>query len=244
MSARHRLSAALTLLVAGGVLAGTATAAHADPLAPAVGAVPVAPGVAAADNGAAGWGAQFPAANHVVTTTFTVPTVVCRPGSTIMSVGVTVTGTAVSDGNFDYLFGQVVVDCRGGAPVYTATVSTNPKTVSGAVAPGDELFVRLTATSTGKAYAVLTDRTSGLRLQAVDFGILATGLTASLSGSVDDQVVPRFTPVTFSQVQVDGRRLTVFKPYRFDEVSGGVTVATASALTGGQNFTVRRVAGS
>jgi len=137
-------------------------------------------------------------------------------------------------------------DCSGGSPRYYAWYEMYPKfpvSLSLAVRPGDSMSGSVTTDGSGRFTLTIRNATTGASFtttQTLKRARLASAEVIAEAPSSSGGVLPltNFGTVGFSGATVNGQAIGTFSPDRIDMVSGGVTKATTSALSGGTAFSV------
>jgi hypothetical protein len=137
-------------------------------------------------------------------------------------------------------------DCSGGRPVYYAWYEMYPKfpvNLSLAVRPGDSFSGSVTTDGRGSFTLMLTNLTTGQTfstVQRMKKARLASAEVIAEAPSSSQGVLPltNFGTVSFTSATVNGQPIGTFNPDRIDMVSGSVTKASTSALSGGSSFSV------
>jgi Peptidase A4 family len=137
-------------------------------------------------------------------------------------------------------------DCSGGSPRYYAWYEMYPKfpvNLSIAIRPGDSITGSVTTDGRGRFTLTIHDNTTGgnfVTTQMLKRAKLASAEAIAEAPSGSGGVLPltNFGTVSFSAVTVNGAAIGSFNPDRIDMVSGGVTKAQTSALSGGTSFSV------
>jgi hypothetical protein len=137
-------------------------------------------------------------------------------------------------------------DCSGGSPRYYAWYEMYPKfptNLSIAVRPGDSMTGTVTTDGKGRFTLTIHNNTTGgnfTTTQTLKRARLASAEAIAEAPSSSGGVLPltNFGTVSFSAVTVNGVPIGTFNPDRIDMVSGGVTKAQTSALSGGTSFSV------
>ena len=137
-------------------------------------------------------------------------------------------------------------DCSGGSPRYYAWYEMYPKfpvNLSIAIRPGDSITGSVTTDGRGRFTLTIHDNTTGgnfVTTQTLKRAKLASAEAIAEAPSGSGGVLPltNFGTVSFSAVTVNGAAIGSFNPDRIDMVSGGVTKAQTSALSGGTSFSV------
>jgi hypothetical protein len=170
------------------------------------------------------------------------PTASCTSQTTYSSFWVGLDG----DGSSTVEQTGTSADCSGGSPRYYAWYEMYPKfpvNLSIAVRPGNSMTG--TVTTDGKGHFTLTihnNSTGGnfVTTQTLKRASLASAEAIAEAPSSSGGVLPltNFGTVSFSAVTVNGVAIGSFNPDRIDMVSGGVTKAQTSALSGGTSFSV------
>jgi hypothetical protein len=137
-------------------------------------------------------------------------------------------------------------DCSGGVARYYAWYEMYPKfptNLSLTIRPGDSMSGSVTTNGNGSFTLTITNRTTGqgfTTIQRLKRASLASAEVIAEAPSSSGGVLPltNFGTVNFSASTVNGGAIGAFNPDRIDMVSGGVTKASTSALSGGTNFSV------
>jgi Peptidase A4 family len=137
-------------------------------------------------------------------------------------------------------------DCSGGSPRYYAWYEMYPKfpvNLSIAVRPGDSITGTVTTDGSGHFTLTIHNNTTGgnfTTTQTLKKARLASAEAIAEAPSGSGGVLPltNFGTASFSSVTVNGVAIGTFSPDRIDMVSGGVTKAVTSALSGGTSFSV------
>jgi peptidase A4-like protein len=177
-----------------------------------------------------------------VSAAWTQPTASCTSATTYSSFWVGLDG----DGSNTVEQTGTSADCSGGQPKYYAWYEMYPKfptNLSIAIRPGDKLTASVTTDGNGKFTLTINDATSGGSYQTVQRLKHATlssaeAIAEAPSGSGGVLPLTNFGTVNFSSVTVNGAAIGTFNPDKIDMVSGGVTKATTSQLSGGNAFSV------
>jgi hypothetical protein len=170
------------------------------------------------------------------------PTASCTSQTTYSSFWVGLDG----DGSSTVEQTGTSADCSGGSPRYYAWYEMYPKfptNLSLAVRPGDSMSGSVTTDGSGHFTLTIRNATTGASFtttQTLKHARLASAEAIAEAPSSSGGVLPltNFGTVGFSAVTVNGQAIGAFNPDRIDMVSGGVTKATTSALSGGTSFSV------
>ncbi len=176
-----------------------------------------------------------------VSANWTQPTASCTSQTTYSSFWVGLDG----DGSSTVEQTGTSADCSGGRPSYYAWYEMYPKypvNLSIPVRPGDSMTGSVT-TSNGRFTLTITNRTTGSTYQTTQTlkrARLASAEVIAEAPSGSGGVLPltNFGTANFSAATVNGTSIGSFNPYKIDMVSGGVTKASTSALSGGTAFSV------
>ncbi len=137
-------------------------------------------------------------------------------------------------------------DCSGGKAVYYAWYEMYPKfpvNLSLKISPGDTVSAKVTTGGSGSFTLTIKDTTTGgsfttiQKLRHAKLGSAEVIAEAPSSGGV--LPLANFGTVGFSAATVDGQPIGNFHPDRINMVSGTITKATTSALSGGNAFSVK-----
>ncbi len=189
-------------------------------------------------SGYAATGARF----TTVSSSWTQPTATCTQATTYSSFWVGLDGdttNTVEQTGTD-------ADCSGGTPVYYAWYEMYPKypvNLSMAVRPGDKMTASVTAGSRGRFTLTIRNTTTGASFttqQTLRSAKLGSAEVIAEAPSSSSGVLPltNFGTVSFTGATVNGANIGTFSPDRINMVSGGVTKAATSALSGGNAFSV------
>jgi Peptidase A4 family len=137
-------------------------------------------------------------------------------------------------------------DCSSGAPVYYAWYEMYPKfpvNLSMAIHPGDTISASVTTDGAGSFTLSIRDVTTGGSFSTVQRSKKARLASAEViaeapSGSGGVLPLANFGTVGFSSATVNGAAIGTFNPDKIDMVSGSITKATTSSLSGGTAFSV------
>jgi hypothetical protein len=137
-------------------------------------------------------------------------------------------------------------DCSSGQPVYYAWYEMYPKfptNLSLAVRAGDTMSARVTADGRGSFTLTIRNVTTGASFtttQRLKRAKLFSAEVIAEAPSSSGGVLPlaNFGSVGFSAATVNGQPIGSFNPDRITMVSGTVTKAVTSALSGGNAFSV------
>src|SRR5690242_18232159 len=137
-------------------------------------------------------------------------------------------------------------DCSGGSPRYYAWYEMYPKfpvNLSLTIRPGDSMSGSVTTDGSGRFTLTIVDHTTPgtfTTTQRLNHAKLASAEAIAEAPSGSGGVLPltNFGTASFSAVTVNGQAIGAFNPDRIDMVSGGVTKASTSALSGGNSFSV------
>jgi hypothetical protein len=177
-----------------------------------------------------------------VSGSWTQPTASCTSATTYSSFWVGIDG----DGTSTVEQTGTDADCSGGKPVYYAWYEMYPKfpvNLSLAVRPGDHMSASVTTNGNGKFRLTIRNTTTGgsfTTVQTLKRARLgsAEAIAEAPSGSGGVLPLTNFGTANFSSVMANGAAIGSFSPDRIDMVSGGVTKAVTSALSGGTSFSV------
>ena len=177
-----------------------------------------------------------------VSANWTQPTASCGATATYSSFWVGIDG----DGSGTVEQTGTSADCSGGVAKYYAWYEMYPKfptNLSLAIRPGDSMSGSVTTSGNGSFTLTIRNNTTGQSFttnqrakRASLFSAEAIAEAPSSSGGV--LPLTNFGTVNFSATTVNGSAIGNFNPDRIDMVSGGVTKATTSALSGGTSFSV------
>jgi Peptidase A4 family len=170
------------------------------------------------------------------------PTASCTSQTTYSSFWVGLDG----DGSSTVEQTGTSADCSGGSPRYYAWYEMYPKfptNLSIAVRPGDSMTGTVTTDGKGRFTLTIHNNTTGgnfTTTQTLKRAKLASAEAIAEAPSSSGGVLPltNFGTVGFSAVTVNGAAIGSFNPDKIDMVSGGVTKAQTSALSGGTSFSV------
>jgi hypothetical protein len=170
------------------------------------------------------------------------PTASCTSQTTYSSFWVGLDG----DGSSTVEQTGTSADCSGGSPRYYAWYEMYPKfpvSLSLAIRPGDSISGSVTTDGSGRFTLTIRNVTTGVSFtttQTLKRARLASAEVIAEAPSGSGGVLPltNFGAVGFSAATVNGQAIGAFNPDRIDMVSGGVTKATTSALSGGTAFSV------
>jgi hypothetical protein len=137
-------------------------------------------------------------------------------------------------------------DCSGGVPSYYAWYEMYPKfpvNLGLAVRPGDSMSASVTTSGNGRFTLHIHNNSNGgdfVTTQNLKRARLASAEVIAEAPSGSGGVLPltNFGTVNFSAATVNTQAIGSFNPDRIDMVSGGVTKASTSALSGGTAFGV------
>ena len=175
------------------------------------------------DNYYAGWSATPPNGLASASATFTIPTLTCSGNIENPIYFGPFTNTATGS--------TIRLVCSGTTPTYTYWLATPAGLIDepGAAA-GDVVVTSLFQTSTWTE-AEIHDITNGQYWVATDnAGGTATGVSFGENEPYATVDIPPFTPVTFSQVQVNGDYLGFESPTQYNLNRGSGTLISSSAL--------------
>jgi Peptidase A4 family len=177
-----------------------------------------------------------------VSANWTQPAASCTSQTTYSSFWVGLDG----DGSSTVEQTGTSADCSGGSPRYYAWYEMYPKfpvNLSIAIRPGDSITASVTTDGKGRFTLTIHDNTTGgnfVTTQMLKRAKLASAEAIAEAPSSSGGVLPltNFGTASFSAVTVNGAAIGTFNPDRIDMVSGGVTKAQTSALSGGTSFSV------
>jgi hypothetical protein len=177
-----------------------------------------------------------------VSANWTQPTASCTSQTTYSSFWVGLDG----DGSNTVEQTGTSADCSGGRPTYYAWYEMYPKypvNLSLAIRPGDSISASVTAGGNGRFSLTITNRTTGGTYQTTQNlkrARLASAEVIAEAPSGSGGVLPltNFGTVSFAAATVNGQSIGSWSPDRIDMVSGGVTKASTSTLSGGTSFSV------
>jgi hypothetical protein len=137
-------------------------------------------------------------------------------------------------------------DCSGGAAKYYAWYEMYPKfpvNLSIAIRPGDSINASVTTDGNGRFTLTIDDTTNGGHFsttQRLPKAKLASAEAIAEAPSSSGGVLPltNFGTASFTSTLVNGQPIGNSPNERIDMVSGSVTKASTSSLSGGTNFTV------
>jgi hypothetical protein len=138
------------------------------------------------------------------------------------------------------------VDCSGGSPVYSSWYEMYPAypvNFSNAVSPGDHFTASVTSTAAGAFTLKLSDTTQGWSHTVKKTLKSAARSSAEIiaeapSDSFGPLPLTDFGTVKFTGASANGQAIGTFSPDNITMGSGGTTMATTSALSGGSAFSV------
>jgi hypothetical protein len=177
-----------------------------------------------------------------VTATFVVPTITCENSFSGVGPSVLVysninpkTGTHTTSG------AGLGVACEDGGPFYESVVIINNKAFNDlTLDAGDVVEVVVSVVPSGTTVSVndVTSRQSKTRSGPGRSGVQTfigdnSVVVDGQSGGLDP-----FSQTTVTKVRVDARPIGQQSPVRFQWVSQGITLVSASPLRAGQNFTL------
>ena len=170
------------------------------------------------------------------------PTASCTSQTTYSSFWVGLDG----DGSNTVEQTGTSADCSGGSPRYYAWYEMYPKfpvNLSLAIRPGDSITGSVTTNGSGRFTLTIRDNTTGgsfTTTQTLKKARLASAEVIAEAPSGSGGVLPltNFGTASFSAATVNGVAIGSFNPDKIDMVSGGVTKAQTSALSGGTSFSV------
>jgi hypothetical protein len=172
--------------------------------------------------------------------TFLVPKVSCPANATGLLVG-----DSFSDTNDQtQAEGLLVAQCVSGAPSYGLVADTfggGQQDVFSGVSPGDLIIISDYATSSNTV-ATVTDETSGVTESSQDGTGDASGAPSEQfdSGIFNFGPVPKFSALTFKEVQVNGEHLAQTDPTAIDleNQTDRQVVTTPPSSPNGSKFTL------
>jgi hypothetical protein len=188
--------------------------------------------VVAKDNYYAGWSATPLHGLASASATFKIPTLNCSSSN----------GNQLYFGPFTNVdtWSTIRLSCSGTTPTYSYWLSTPAGLVDepGAAA-GDVVVTSLFQTSS-YTEAEIHDLTNGQYwVAADDAGGTATGVSFGENEPYATAAIPPFTPVTFSQVQVNGDYIGFESPTQYNLNRGSGTLVSSGALSdNGSSFKV------
>jgi hypothetical protein len=177
-----------------------------------------------------------------VSASWTQPTASCTSQTTYSSFWVGLDG----DGSNTVEQTGTDADCSGGQPSYYAWYEMYPKfpvNLSMAVRPGDSMSASVTTSGNGRFTLTINNNTTHATYQTTQNlkrASLASAEVIAEAPSSSGGVLPltNFGTANFAAATVNGQSIGTFNPDKIDMVSGGVTKATTSALSGGTAFSV------
>jgi len=177
-----------------------------------------------------------------VSANWTQPTASCTSQTTYSSFWVGLDG----DGSSTVEQTGTSADCSGGSPRYYAWYEMYPKfpvNLSIPIRAGDSMTGSVTTDGRGRFTLTIHNNTTGgnfVTTQNLKRARLASAEAIAEAPSGSGGVLPltNFGTANFSAVTVNGAAIGTFNPDRIDMVSGGVTKAQTSALSGGTSFSV------
>jgi hypothetical protein len=177
-----------------------------------------------------------------VSATWRQPTVSCTAATRYSSFWVGLDG----DGSSTVEQTGTDADCSGGHPVYYAWYEMYPKfptNLSLAVRAGDTMSARVTTDGKGSFTLTIRNVTTGASFttkQRLKRAKLASAEVIAEAPSSSGGVLPlaNFGTVGFSAATVNGQPIGSFNPDRINMVSGTITKAATSTLSGGNAFSV------
>ena len=177
-----------------------------------------------------------------VSANWTQPTASCTSQTTYSSFWVGLDG----DGSSTVEQTGTSADCSGGSPRYYAWYEMYPKfpvNLSIPIRAGDSMTGSVTTDGRGRFTLTIHNNTTGgnfVTTQTLKRARLASAEAIAEAPSSSGGVLPltNFGTANFSAVTVNGAAIGTFNPDRIDMVSGGVTKAQTSALSGGTSFSV------
>ena len=177
-----------------------------------------------------------------VSASWTQPAASCTSATTYSSFWVGLDG----DGSNTVEQTGTSADCSGGSPRYYAWYEMYPKfpvNLSLPISAGDSISGSVTADAGGRFTLTITNTTTGQSFttsQRLNRARLASAEAIAEAPSSSGGVLPltNFGTVSFSSTTVNGQPIGSFSPDKIDMVSGGITKASTSALSGGTSFSV------
>ena len=176
-----------------------------------------------------------------VTSSWTQPTASCTSATTYSSFWVGLDG----DGSNSVEQTGTSADCSGGSPSYYAWYEMYPKypvNLALAVRPGDSLTGSVSVDSHGRYTLTLRNNTTGLSFSTTQKGhgsnYSAEAIAEAPSSRSGVLPLTNFGTADFSGTLVNGQPIGNLSPDRIDMVSGTVTKAQTSQLSGGTAFSV------
>ena len=177
-----------------------------------------------------------------VSATWKQPSASCTSATTYSSFWVGLDG----DGSTTVEQTGTDADCSGGTPRYYAWYEMYPKfpvNLSMPVRAGDTIAASVTTDGKGNFTLTIRNTTTGRSFsttQRLKHARLASAEVIAEAPSSSGGVLPlaNFGTVGFSAAMVNGQAIGSFHPDRINMVSGSITKASTSALSGGTAFSV------
>ena len=191
----------------------------------------------------AGYSVSKPTA-HVkrVTATFVVPSITCQNSFSGVGPSVLVYSNVNQRTSAHITSGAGLgVACEHNNPIYESVAIVNDKAYNDlTLQAGDVVAVSVRVVSSGTTVKV-TDTTTGKGRTRTGSGHIATQTWIGDNNVVVDGVSGKldpFTPTQVSDVLVNAQPLGAEHPTRYQWVRKGTTLVSASALSGGEDFTL------
>ena len=175
-----------------------------------------------------------------IAATWAEPTVHCNSTSDLYAPWVGIDGYSSSTVEQT----GVETDCSSGAAVYQAWYEMYPAAPvylslsSYPVKAGDSVHASVTTAGTGTYTLAISDTTRGWTYSVNKTLARAKHVNAEAIIESPTGAYPNFGTLTFTSVTANGSPIGNFSPVALDPSSGGVYEAHASALTGGNSFTM------
>ena len=168
-----------------------------------------------------------------------VPAITCTSAVTSEVIDSASIFGANSDAGFEAAGVSLVSACSGSAPSYSVVgiVDDSADSSSVPVSVGDTINVALVVSTTFET-ASFADSTNGGGTYVDGIGFNATGAASDVQGGYESGGFPKFSPVKFESIKLNGAALGNSGPTAYDQVNAkGKTEIKVSALTNGKAFT-------
>jgi hypothetical protein len=177
--------------------------------------------------------------------TFKVPVFSCATGTDTVFIGLFANGS-VGD-NATGSGGQIVVNCDGTTPSYSATVFADDGPNSSlTVSPGDKVVYTGSAGPTSESYTV-ADAKTHQTATATGTGMGVENLQFTTQGGFSDTGgFATFKAIKYTKISVDGGPLSALTPGPLDQVdgSGAIMIKTGKLNKAGNGFALKFVSDS
>ncbi len=178
--------------------------------------------------------------SHQVSLTVKVPKISCNKADTSGDLlSASITGTT-SGSAFDAAGVLISMSCTGTTPSYSAfgTVDITHDTAPITVHAGDVINIAVIASQSFET-ASFGDATTGQGTYVDGTGFAASQGSVDVQGGSGSGHFPKFSPVTFNQVKLDNKPISLASPTAFPQLdgSGKVQISVGPVSVKGTSFT-------